>query len=116
MRTLASACRSATAASATLVGGTAAGAGNVISGNGFGNPVTGNDTGLSMFQTTGNTVQGNFIGTNEAGTASIPNRGGGITIIESSGNTVGGSVVEGRNVISGNQLTESGCSTTVPAT
>ena len=92
-----------TAASATLVGGTAAGAGNVISGNGFGNPVTGNDTGLSMFQTTGNTVQGNFIGTNEAGTASIPNRGGGITIIESSGNTVGGSVVEARNVISGNQ-------------
>ena len=92
-----------TAASATLVGGTAAGAGNVISGNGFGNPVTGNDTGLSMFQTTGNTVQGNFIGTNEVGTASIPNRGGGITIIESSGNTVGGSVVEARNVISGNQ-------------
>ena len=92
-----------TAASATLVGGTAAGAGNVISGNGFGNPVTGNDTGLSMFQTTGNTVQGNFIGTNEAGAASIPNRGGGITIIESSGNTVGGSVVEARNVISGNQ-------------
>ena len=92
-----------TAASATLVGGTAAGAGNVISGNGFGNPVTGNDTGLSMFQTTGNTVQGNFIGTNETGTASIPNRGGGITIIESSGNTVGGSVVEARNVISGNQ-------------
>ena len=65
--------------------------------------MTGNDTGLSMFQTTGNTVQGNFIGTNEAGAASIPNRGGGITIIESSGNTVGGSVVEARNVISGNQ-------------
>jgi uncharacterized repeat protein (TIGR01451 family) len=93
-----------TSASGTLVGGTAAGAGNVISGNGFGNPVTGNDTGVSMFQTSGNTLEGNFIGTNASGTSSIPNRGGGVTIIESSGNTVGGSVAEARNVISGNQL------------
>jgi uncharacterized repeat protein (TIGR01451 family) len=93
-----------TSASGTLVGGTVGGATNVISGNGFGNPVTGNDTGVGMFQTTGNTLQGNFIGTNAAGTASIPNRGGGVTINQASGNTVGGSVAEARNVISGNQL------------
>ena len=65
--------------SATLVGGTAAGAGNVISGNGFGNQVTGNDTGLGMFQTTGNT--GRQIHRHQRSrNASIPNRGGGITI------------------------------------
>ena len=52
-----------TSASGTLVGGTVAGAGNVISGNGFGNPVTGNDTGVSMFQTTATHCTA-FIGTN----------------------------------------------------
>jgi hypothetical protein len=50
------------------IGGTAAGEGNVISGNNlFG-------VGISQAGTTGNIVEGNRIGTNAAGTAAVPTR------------------------------------------
>jgi len=82
-----------------LVGGTAAGAGNLISGNsGTGvNFANGGGQGGK-----GNTIQGNRIGTNAAGTAALPN-GTGISITEAQNNLIGGTVVGARNVISGNQ-------------
>ncbi len=48
-----------------------------------------------------NKVQGNFIGTNAAGTADLGN-GGGVQI-EASNNTIGGAASGARNVISGNR-------------
>ena len=76
-----------------LIGGTTAAARNVISGNGF--------QGISIVGDN-NLVQGNFIGTNPAGTAAIPN---GIDGIEVSGtnNLIGGTTPGAGNLISGNQ-------------
>jgi CSLREA domain-containing protein len=48
------------------------------------------------------TFAGNFIGTNAAGTAPLPNGGSGIAVISGSGNTIGGANPAARNVISGN--------------
>src|SRR5206468_1008551 len=54
----------------------------------------------------GNTIEGNFIGTNAAGTAALANGsgglGGGILVGASSNNTVGGTTPDERNLISGN--------------
>ncbi len=84
-------------ASGNLVGGTTAGAGNLISGN-QGDGVTIIDAG-----TTGNVVQGNFIGTNVAGDAILANGRTGVAIFAgASANTVGGVVAGAGNVISGN--------------
>jgi parallel beta-helix repeat protein len=47
-----------------------------------------------------NTIRGNFIGTNAAGTAALGNRTG--VAVTSTGNMIGGSGVATRNVISGN--------------
>lgn len=49
----------------------------------------------------GNSVLGNFIGTNVAGTGNLGNDGSGVSI-QASGNFVGDGTPEGRNVISGN--------------
>jgi hypothetical protein len=51
---------------------------------------------------TGNTVEGNYIGTNAAGTAALSNHGPGVWVYNTSGNTVGGTSAANRNVISGN--------------
>jgi hypothetical protein len=79
------------------LGGTAAGAGNVISGNDrFG--VFLNGTGTS-----GNVVQGNLIGTNAAGTGAVPNTFDGVAVLNgASGNTIGGTVPAAGNILSGN--------------
>ena len=63
-----------------LIGGTAAGAGNVISGN------TGQ--GITSADSDGLTIQGNLIGTNAAGTAAVPNYGG--IAFDGSNNMIGG--------------------------
>jgi hypothetical protein len=76
------------------IGGTSSGVGNVISGNGFDGLVI--DTGNS-----GVVVQGNFIGTNAAGTSAVANVANGVEV-NSSNNTIGGTVIGARNVISGN--------------
>ena len=83
--------------SANTIGGTAAGAGNVISGNsGDGVLITG--TGA-----TGNLIEGNYIGTNAAGSAALGNAYNGVEINgASSDNTIGGTVAGARNVISAN--------------
>ncbi|HZB46314.1 MAG TPA: FG-GAP-like repeat-containing protein, partial [Pyrinomonadaceae bacterium] len=49
----------------------------------------------------GNTVTGNFIGTNVAGTAALPNLSG-VSVSDSGNSTIGGSTPAARNVISGN--------------
>jgi hypothetical protein len=78
-----------------LIGGTEPGAGNVISGAFL--------YGLRIENTSsGNTVQGNFIGTNASGTAAIPNQNG-LRIAGASNNIVGGTTAGAANVISGNE-------------
>ena len=83
-------------ASGNTIGGVVAGSGNVISGNG--------DDGIELFSstTTGNTIQGNLIGTNAAGTAPVGNGSDGIVIQGGLDNLVGGTTAEARNVIAGN--------------
>src|SRR5262249_39097712 len=50
----------------------------------------------------GATIQGNFVGTNAAGTAPLASGGNGVTITNAAGNTIGGTVAAARNLISGN--------------
>jgi uncharacterized repeat protein (TIGR01451 family) len=78
------------------IGGTAPGAGNVISGNlGGGILIAGNGA-------SNNLVQGNFVGTDASGMAAVPNSAGGVLISNASGNTIGGTAPGARNIISGN--------------
>ncbi|MDQ6651885.1 MAG: hypothetical protein M3Y84_03985, partial [Acidobacteriota bacterium] len=65
-----------------LIGGTAGGARNVISGN------SGNGVTIFGSASTGNQVQGNFIGTDAAGGSALPNNSA--VFISASGNTIGG--------------------------
>jgi titin len=52
--------------------------------------------------TDGNRLRGNYIGTNAAGTAALPNDIGMVISTGASGNVVGGDTPEDRNIISGN--------------
>jgi hypothetical protein len=52
--------------------------------------------------TSQNTIRGNLIGTNAAGSAALPNTGAGIVVFDSRNNTFGGSAAGAGNVISGN--------------
>jgi hypothetical protein len=100
------------AANNNTIGGTAAGAGNVISatvfaaqGGGDGvliMPVT--VPGLGAFTPGSNVVQGNLIGTNAAGTAPLGNSNDGVHINLATATTIGGTSAAARNVISGNQF------------
>ena len=90
------------------IGGTAPGAGNVISGNGL----AGLELGIQ------NLVQGNLIGTDATGTFALPNGECGIAISNTRDNIIGGTTPEARNVISGNagagiKITETGAVGTV---
>ena len=83
------------------IGGTVAGSGNVISGN------TGDGILIYGSGATGNLVEGNYIGTNAAGTAALANTGGGVQITGgATNNTIGGITATpgtgAGNVISGN--------------
>ncbi len=85
----------------TIIGGTQAGEGNVISGN-LSDGVIGSPTGFGVWlQSANNTVQGNFIGTNATGTAALANAQSGIRIVGGN-NLIGGTTDEARNIISGN--------------
>jgi hypothetical protein len=81
-----------------------ASAGNVVRGlviNRFG----GNGIAIGLTTATGNTISGNHIGTNAAGTAGLGNGLDGVFIgLGAQGNTVGGDTPADRNVISGNGL------------
>jgi hypothetical protein len=77
------------------LGGTTPGERNLISGNG--------GTGVTLYETSHNTVAGNFIGTDLGGARALPNRTLGIMLAEgASGNRVGGTDPQDRNLISGN--------------
>ncbi|MSU58714.1 MAG: DUF11 domain-containing protein [Pedosphaera sp.] len=85
------------AANGNLIGGSAAGEGNVISGNTYGI----NFESISPNQT-GNVVQGNFIGTEATGLTAIANTADGISFSFGTSNQIGGTVSGARNIISGN--------------
>lgn len=81
-------------ASNNQIGGTVAGDGNVIAGNGT--------TGIFMGSlSSGTTVKGNTIDCNQSGTTAIPNGNHGIAIDQSSGNIVGGTDTGSGNLVSG---------------
>jgi titin len=80
----------------TTIGGTSAAARNVISGNAANGVII--DLGSS-----GNKVQGNFIGTDATGARALPNGNDGVLITgDSAYNTIGGTTLGSGNVISGN--------------
>ena len=84
-------------ASENAIGGTNAGSLNVISGN------LSHGVWLDGASTTNNQVQGNLIGTDITGTNGVGNTSSGVFIVNgANNNTVGGVVVESRNIISGN--------------
>jgi hypothetical protein len=86
----------------TQVGGTTAAARNIISGSvTAGIEVDGSSPNPNGTSATGNTIQGNYIGTDLSGTAAVPNNHG-IVITNASDNLVGGTATGTANVISGN--------------
>ncbi|MFO7742600.1 MAG: NosD domain-containing protein [Anaerolineae bacterium] len=79
---------------ANLVGGTASGAGNLISGN--------IASGIHINTSSGNRVQGNTIGADQSGGGAIPNRTGVFVGFGACNNLIGGSSTGMGNLISGN--------------
>jgi CSLREA domain-containing protein len=78
-----------------VIGGTSAGARNVISGNQVGVFIAGGDQ-------LGNELTGNYIGTDVTGMAALGNTYDGVELYETGGNSLGANVVGAANVISGN--------------
>jgi uncharacterized repeat protein (TIGR01451 family) len=72
-------------ASGNTIGGAAAGAGNVISGN--------LGAGVMLAAAQDNVLQGNFIGTDLAGTANLGNAGPGVSIVLSADNLIVGNTI-----------------------
>jgi hypothetical protein len=81
----------------SVIGGTTAGARNVISGNSGPGIQLVNDASVT-------TIQGNYIGVNAAGTAAIGNAGPGILVQATFSTQIGGGSAAARNVISGNSV------------
>ena len=83
-------------ASGNTIGGTDVRDRNVISGN--------TSLGIQLYTSAAqsNIILGNYIGTNVAGTSAVPNTTSGIGIQGGIKNTIGGTTVGSRNVISGN--------------
>jgi parallel beta-helix repeat protein len=79
----------------STVGGTTAGARNVISGN--------DDAGVLVFGSAGNKVMGNYVGTDATGTKDLGNADVGVNVTRAS-STIGGVTAGERNVISGNDI------------
>jgi uncharacterized repeat protein (TIGR01451 family) len=84
--------------SANSIGGSAAGAGNLISGNlGAGIELVN-----SAQPSTSNLISGNLIGTAADGSSAVGNQASGIQVNGASGNLIGGSDAGAGNLISGN--------------
>jgi titin len=81
--------------SGNTIGGMTAAQRNVVSKNG--------ENGILLASVDSNIVEGNYLGTNVAGTAALGNGGAGVFLSGSSfHNTIGGTAASTRNVISGN--------------
>lgn len=80
-----------------LIGGTAAGAGNVISGN-----MTGIQVGVFSGTVSGNAIFGNLIGLNAQGTNPLPNTVQGVHFATAQNNTLGGLTSAAANKIAFN--------------
>ena len=78
-----------------VIGGTSAGARNIVAGNNYGVILSGTNA-------TGNSVQGNFIGTDITGAKAVPNVAGIYLSSGASGNLIGGTAPGARNLISAN--------------
>jgi uncharacterized repeat protein (TIGR01451 family) len=61
------------------------------------------DNGI-LLQSNGNTIQGNFIGTDVSGIVDLGNGLDGVTIVDAANNTIGGTAAGARNLISGNNF------------
>ena len=79
----------------STVGGTGVGDRNVVSGNTYGISIVGGGPAGPIF------VQGNYVGTNAAGTAAVPNSWSGISTAFDE-TVIGGTTAAARNVVSGN--------------
>jgi len=87
--------------SGNTIGGTATGAGNLISGNNYSGVFINGESADN------NIVQGNTIGTDVSGNASLANSWDGVSVIDGADNTlIGGTTAATRNIIAGN--TEAG--------
>src|SRR5262249_23516843 len=82
-----------TSTSGNTIGGTAAGAGNVIAGNGVSGIY------LRNARATGNLIQGNYVGLDASGSHALGNGNDSITIDIAPGNTVGGTTAGAGNVL-----------------
>jgi hypothetical protein len=80
----------------TTIGGTTVAARNIISENALGG------ISITLAGASGNTVEGNFIGTDIHGTSAFPNKIGVLIAAPATGNTIGGTATGAGNVISGN--------------
>lgn len=85
------------ASSGNQIGGNTTGARNLISGNAM-------EGVFIATNSTGNRIEGNWIGVDVSGTNRLGNLASGVTIDSASGNRVGGSSPGARNVISANKL------------
>jgi titin len=85
-------------ASNNVIGGLTQGARNIISGNGL------DGVRIQNEGTTGNLVQGNYIGTDVTGTMDLGNLGGVLIQFAAANNLIGGPTSAARNVISGNDF------------
>ncbi len=99
-------------AALNVIGGTASGARNVVSGN-FNDGVEISGAGASN-----NVVTGNFIGTDASGLVAIGNSAVGVFVSGAAGNAIGGAAAGAGNVISANSqgglgLTGPGCANNV---
>ncbi|HEY7308488.1 MAG TPA: hypothetical protein VH643_03900 [Gemmataceae bacterium] len=92
-----------TGARNNMVGGTTPGSRNVISGNGETSVPSGTGVIVQGAGTTGNVIEGNYIGTDAGGSYAIGNLAEGVNVTQGAAdNVVGGPTAAARNVISGN--------------
>ena len=81
-------------ASSNQIGGSAEGAGNLISGN--------ETNGIEVILSSGNRIEGNWIGTTEDGMTAAANLQAGISVLGGDGNVLGGTAPGAGNLIAGN--------------
>jgi hypothetical protein len=97
----------ATGAMGTVIGGTARGTGNIVSGSGSaqfpqGEGIFVGPFGIQPSSPTGTVIQGNLIGTDVSGQHALGSLGDGVDVVDAPGTTIGGTAAGAGNVISGN--------------